>query len=293
MTPCASITSGTDVRAVTLAAVSALALDIVVGAAGAAPPRRLAIYYGYPSLVEGAGGDVARAVRTFAMYDAIVLGDGLELGHDAADAGLRAEYTRLTQLVPALHATARKPVLWGYIDLGRSQQLTLAAIAHRIDAWKQLGVDGIFFDEAGRDFGVTAAHRVAAVRAAHDRGLAVFMNAFDANDLFEGWSAGRTDAAGGLGPRDALLLESFAVREGVRQTAEVNAKRAADALGWRTRTGVRVFATTTAVGPFDAAAFEFAWRQAAALGLDGFGWGEPQFSADTRLPWHERPRETK
>jgi hypothetical protein len=277
--------------ALSVCVTTAFAFDWVPAAAVAAPPQRLAIYYGYPTLVEGAGGDVPRAVRTFAMYDAIVLGDGLELGRDATDAALRAEYTRLTQLVPALHATARQPALWGYIDLGRSQHLTLAAIAHRIDAWKQLGVGGIFFDEAGRDFGVTAAHRRAAVRAAHDRGLAVFMNAFDANDLFEGWSAGRSDDAGGLGPGDALLIESFAVREGVRETAAANAKRAADALAWRTRTGVRVFATTTAAGPFDAAAFEFAWRQAAALGVDGFGWGEPQFSADTRLPWHERPRE--
>jgi hypothetical protein len=67
------------------------------------------------------------------------------------------------------------------------------------------------------------------------------------------------------------------------------AKRAADALAWRQRAGISVFAITTAVGPFDAPSFEFAWRQAAALGLDGIGWGEPHFSADSRLPWRERP----
>ena len=263
-----------------------LAFDLAVGSAAAAP-KRLAIYYGYPSLVEGAAGDVARAIRTFAAYDAIVFGDGLELGRDAADAGLRAEYSRLLQVVPGLHATPRRPTMWGYVDLGRSQNLPDDQIARRLDAWKSLGVDGIFFDEAGRDFGVTPARRSAAVAAAHRRRLSVFMNAFDPNDLFEG--QGTTLRDGDLGAGDALLLESFAVREGVRQPAEATAQRAADALRWRSRTGIKVFATTTAVGPFDAAAFDAAWHQAAALGLDGIGWGEANFSADSRLPWHERP----
>ena len=117
------------------------------------------------------------------------------------------------------------------------------------------------------------------------------MNAFDPDDLFEG--ARRSPDPGALGPRDALLIESFGVREGVRQSLEATAKRAADALAWRARTGVQVFATTTAIGRFDAAGFEFAWRQAAALGLDGIGWGEPHFSADSSLPWRERPAEER
>jgi hypothetical protein len=268
---------------------TAVALDLATGSAAAAPLQRLAIYYGYPSLVEGAAGDVARAVHTFAEYDAIVFGDGLELGRDAADAGLRAEYAALSAMVPRLHASARRPMLWGYVDLGRSQQLTQDAITRRIDAWIRLGVDGIFFDEAGRDFGVTPARRSAAVRAVHERGLAAFMNAFDLNDLFEPAAAGQSNGPGALGRGDALLIESFAVREGILQTAEATARRAADALAWRARTGIKVFATTTAAGAFDPAAFAFAWQRAASLGLDGIGWGEPHFSADSRLPWRERP----
>jgi hypothetical protein len=180
-------------------------------------------------------------------------------------------------------------MLWGYVDLGRSQQLTHEAITRRIDAWKGLGVDGIFFDEAGRDFGVTPARRSTAVRAVHERGLAAFMNAFDPNDLFEPAAARGATDTGALGRGDALLIESFGVREGVRQTADATARRATDALAWRARTGVKVFATTTATGAFDAPAFAFAYAEAAALGLDGIGWGEPHFSADSRLPWRERP----
>jgi hypothetical protein len=293
MATCASTTSGTDVKGLAFTAASVLALDVVLRAAVAVPPRRLAIYYGYPSLVEGAGGDVPRAVRTFAEYDTIVFGDGLELGKASADAGLRAEYQRLTQLIPALHATARKPAIYGYIDLGRSQNLVDAEIVRRIDEWRQLGVDGIFYDEAGRDFGVTPSRRRAAVRATHERKLLAFMNAFDPDDLFDAagapGSSGEGDP-GALGARDALLLESFAVREGVLQSADATSKRAATAFKWRARTGIKVFAvTTTRSNPFDPGAFAHAWQLANMLGVDGFGWGERAFSAaDSKLPFRAR-----
>ena len=41
-------------------------------------PVRLAIYYGYPSLVNGSNGSEEKAARVFSQYDAVVLGDGLE-----------------------------------------------------------------------------------------------------------------------------------------------------------------------------------------------------------------------
>jgi len=275
---CASITSATDGARRTLAA-AVIALDVVLHAAAASPPKRLAIYYGYPSLVEGAAGDLTRATDAFARYDLIVFGDGLELGETSNDPGLRAEHERLRRLVPLMHATARAPRLYGYIDLGRSQQLKDREIVRRIDAWHHLGVDGIFFDEAGNDFGVTTARRSAAIRAAHDCALSVLMNAFNPDDLFD---------APGLGANDALLVESFAVREGVVQPRQVVAERVAAALKWRRQTGVKVYAvTTSARGSFDRAAFDYAQTLAVDLGLDGFGWGEPDYSADTKLPYRQ------
>lgn len=178
-------------------------------------PQRLAIYYGYPILVEGAGGDLERAAAVFARYDVIVFGDGLELADaPGADAGLRAERERIGPLIRMLHATPRRPRLYGYIDLGSSQNLPLSEIARRIDAWKRTGVDGIFFDEAGRDFAVTPDRRRAGVCAVHARGLSAFMNAFNPDDLFEGDAAPGSSACGRLTSSDAILIESFAVRNG-------------------------------------------------------------------------------
>jgi hypothetical protein len=292
----AFIASGTDVKGLVLAgacATAVVALELMLPAK-ALPPRRLAIYYGYPSLVEGAAGDLSRAVRTFADYDVVVFGDGLELGQASPDAGLRMEHQRLMQIVARLHASARTPKLYGYVDLGRSQQLTDGEVARRIEEWSRLGVDGIFFDEAGADFGVTPARRTAAVRATHGHRLSAFMNAFNPDDLFEGRAAGPSRAPGDLGEHDGLLVESFAVRNGVVQSLEATRTRTAAALKWRTRTAINVFAvTTTVAGAFDRSAFAHAWHLAAALGVDGFGWGEPNFSADTKLPWRERPSDEK
>ena len=270
-----------------------LALHSTATMTKAAAPSRLAIYYGYPSLVEGAAGDLGRAVVVFASYDVIVFGDGLELGDaSGADAGLRAEHERMGPLIRALHATSRRPGIYGYIDLGSSQKLDLGEITRRIDAWKRLGADGIFFDEAGRDFAVTPERRRAAVCALHARGLSAFMNAFNPDDLFD-TAAQRSDAGcdASFTARDALLIESFGVRNGELEPAGRIEQRSAAALKWRSRTGIRVFGvTTTDRHSYDRQQFEWAWQQAVSHGLDGFGWGEPGFSAaDSRLPWRERP----
>src|SRR5205807_1850216 len=174
----ASITSASDMTRMMLAA-SLLTCEAVRTAAVPTAPQRLAIYYGYPSLVEDARGDIARVAAIFGDYDVVVFGDGLEGAPDAtADAGLRAERARLDSIVRAIHATPRHPRIYGYIDLGSSQNLALADIERRIDAWQRAGGDGIFFDEAGAEFAVTPARRRAAVRAVHMRRLSAFMNAF-------------------------------------------------------------------------------------------------------------------
>jgi hypothetical protein len=278
-------------------AASLLACEAARTAAAAAPPSvpplRLAIYYGYPSLVEDARGDAARVAAVFGEYDVIVFGDGLEGAPDAAgDAGLRAERERMGPIIRALHATARHPRIYGYIDLGSSQNLPLAEIERRIDAWRQLGADGIFFDEAGSEFAVTPARRRAAVRAVHTRQLSAFMNAFVTDDLFQGDDNADLDPAGRLGQDDAVLIESFGVRNGEPEPAPRIAARAASALRWRDRSGARVLAVTTASRhAFEAGLFAYAWWSAAVWGLDGIGWGEPDFSANSRLPWRARPRE--
>lgn len=261
-----------------------LALAVIVHVAAAATtPKRLAIYYGYPSLVEGAAGSVSHAVSIFGRYDVIVFGGHLDVGTASPD--LEIEEPLVVQIITRLHVRPQQPVIYGYVDLGRAQ-LADAEIVRRVDRWKRLGADGIFFDEAGRDSHVSRQRRTAAVRAVHERGLSALMTAYNPDDLFDTRNSTPTGAPGELGARDALLIESFAVENSVVQPRDAAAKRAAAAIKWRQRTGVKVYAvTTTVAGRFDASAVVYAERLAADLGVDAFGWGEPNFSLDTNLPW--------
>ena len=69
--------------------------------------------------------------------------------------------------------TARRPHVFGYVDLGRTNWLSIPDLIDRIERWGAMGADGIVLDEAGYDFGVTRERQNAAVSAAHARGLRV------------------------------------------------------------------------------------------------------------------------
>jgi hypothetical protein len=256
---------------------------IVHVAAAAVVPKRLAIYYGYPSLVEGADGSVSHAVSVFGRYDVIVFGGRLEVGNPSPD--LEIEAPLVAQIIQRLRLRPQQPVVYGYVELGRSQPSD-AEIVRRVDGWKRLGADGILLDEGGRDARVSRQRRTAAVRAVHERGLSALTNAINPDDLFDTRNSKPAGDPGELGARDALLIEAFAVDNSVVQPRDTAAKRAAAALKWRQRTGIKVYAVTTTVpGRFDASAVVYAERLAADLGVDAFGWGEPNFSLDTNLPW--------
>jgi hypothetical protein len=264
-----------------------------------ASPQRIAIYYGYPSLVNGANQDLSRAVSVFSDYDVIVLGDGLEFDAPRPNTAGPAEHQFTRRLVQALRLTPRRPLVYGYIDLGSTQRLSLEDIRDRIDRWARMGAQGVFFDEAGYDFGVTRERQNAVVAAAHAHGLSACLNAFRPADVF-GTMRTPLNAVGGGNPggappglsaRDAVLLESFAVRNGVPEPAESLAARTRAALEGRARFGTRVFAVATSEGPADHASLaEYGWWTASALAVDGYGWGMPGFSAVTsQLPLMPRP----
>jgi hypothetical protein len=300
MERCVSIRSIGDVGR------GAIVLSVfLVAAAGDARPRsgaspqRIAVYYGYPGLVNGADHDLSRAVSVFSDYDVIVLGDGLEFDVPRPNMAGPAEHQFTRRLIQALRLTPRRPLVYGYIDLGSTQRLSLEDIRDRIDRWARMGAQGIFFDEAGYDFGVTRERQNAAVAAVHAHGLSACLNAFRPADVF-GTMPTPLNAVGGGNPggtppalsaRDAVLLESFAVRNGVPEPAESLAVRARAALEGRARFGTRVFAVATSEGAADHASLaEFGWWTASAFALDGYGWGMPAFSAVTsRLPLMPRP----
>lgn len=255
-------------------------------------PEQLAIYYGYPSLVNGANGDVARAVATFSQYDVLVLGDGLEFddvqpGRRPAGPGLE-EHNKTKELIAALKRASTPVQVFGYVDLGNSQHLVLSELKHRMDLWEKMGASGIFLDEAGFDYGVTRSRQNEILNYIHRLGLQAMVNAFHPEDI-AGDRIVPLNAAGGgnpngehsqMGATDMLLIESFQIREGEYDSSELLKHRILQALESRRRSKTRIFAVTTSkAAVLNQQQFDYAWWNAVLWQLDGFGWGETNFSS--------------
>ena len=275
----------------------------------AATPARLAIYYGYPSLVNGANGDVQKAVSVFSAYDVVVWGDGIEFPDKEArryPAGDPEEHQRAARILATVRERSPGTRFYGYVCLGdialpngETISLTPKQLEERVLLWKQMGVAGIFLDEAGYDFPVVTRKRQnLAVGIIHELGLSAFMNAYFLDDLFslEDKLPGANGVAKNpehlpslLDKRDIFLLESFQVKTGSYEGVSEWQPRLNKALIYRRRYGTRIFATTTTTEQeaFSGEKFNYAWWTALLYGLDGFSWGEPNFAAQSNaLPDH-------
>ncbi len=141
-------------------------------------PEPMAFYYGYPSLVNGSGGNTDNAKSVLSRFSLIVLGDGLwDESHP--------DYKNTKEIVSYL-VSKGKPV-FGYIAIGVSHQnLPMDILKDKIDLWKKLGVSGIFADEFGYDFSVSRERQNEVIQAIRDKNLKLFVNAWNPEDVFEG-----------------------------------------------------------------------------------------------------------
>lgn len=121
-------------------------------------PGNLLIYYGFPSLINNAQGNLSKAASTLGSYSMVVLGDTLELPTNA-------DHSNTQQIIanPAMKNT----LVFGYVDTGVStENLTTNQMTTEINDWKTMGAKGIFLDDFGYDFGTTrAAERLRVLRA--------------------------------------------------------------------------------------------------------------------------------
>lgn len=159
-------------------------------------PFKLLIYYGYPSLMNAIP-TLEGVAQALAEYDLVVLGDGLE--HPA-----HGDHANTLQILQLLRVFQPGTLVAGYIDLGVStQNLTEAQMGQYTREWAAMGVDLIFWDDAGYDFLVTRERQSFAIKTARAYGMNSFMNAFNPNDLFAG------PKATCMTPADWFLLESL------------------------------------------------------------------------------------
>jgi hypothetical protein len=246
------------------------------------PPAPLAIYYGWPSVVNGAGG-VELAVRAFALFSAVVFGGGLE---DPA----HPDHANTREIIARLVGSGVE--VYGYLSLPRLS--SLGGLAAAVGRWAALGVSGIFWDNASYDWGVTRRQQSLALDCTHESGLCAFVNAWFPDHVLGDCDEEGRPAPCPLRAGDIYLAESWLVgaAQGYRDLAQW-ADRADRLLVYRERLAVRLAAATTSYhepGPF-----LMGWWGAVMYQLDLFCFTDPLYSAggpaDARLQVYSPPVE--
>ena len=273
-------------------------------------PRKLLIYYGYPSSSNHPTNGYAldKVAADMVQYDYIVLGGGLEKT-------AHSDHTFTQNLVTGTATNAIR--FWGYIDLGIRKRnadgsftylknYSQSEIETRIQEWKVTGVDGIFFDDVEYGYDVNRGRMNAAIQYAHNQSLSVVVNGNRPDDIFGQQvepTYNPTGAGTTINSRDVYLSESFLISEENYTNPTDWQPKAALVENYRQQLGFRIWSVTTnslanANEPDTQVTpqFQYAWYGAWLYNHEATGWGEYGFSADVPnngiSPFRTRPSPT-
>jgi hypothetical protein len=269
-------------------------------------PGKLLVYYGFPSLVNGAK-DLEAAAGMFAQYEYVIFGGGIEIDKTEGTDRKHDDHENTMTIIQKIATMSSVTKVFGYIPLGtkdktsKDTNYTLDEVARRAGLWSAMKVHGIFLDEFGYDQ-MDGDDRKAkrkrqndAVDHVHELGLAVIANGWIPEDLFN-----TGDGTVSIDARDFYFSESFQITETVPvKAADPPARTVVQPTGqWRDKAkplrryqrqiGFRVLSTTRTAAVSDASGKEvgfdnnqlkYAWYSALLDGHEAFGWGEPHFCA--------------
>ncbi len=280
-------------KTITLVGVVAFSATMKSSAGDSLRPETLLIYYGFPSSINATFA-VPLAAAEFGRYDHIVLGNGIQDG--PGDLTPHPDHQNTIDIIS--HPATTNTRFYGYIDVGVStQNLPIVEINRRIASWQAMGVDGIFLDDFGYDFGVTRERQNEAVNGAHALNLPVIANGFFVDDVFGNavHPNNPNGVATTLDDRDIYLFESHQIIRGCVQSRAAWIDKTEAVRAYRDQIGFSVFSITTNNGDntFDQSKFFYAWFSAVLFNHHATGWGEHLFSAsgvsNSVAPFRNRP----
>jgi hypothetical protein len=225
-----------------LSALASCAAVWTVCAVGSPLPGKLAVYYGFPSSVNGAAGNIDNAAAVFSQYDVVIFGDSLQFPRYTGAPGQKPDYgcdqdshldhDNTVGIISRLNTAGT--AVYGYVSIGGENTAwkcdtngdgtvepaphTMAEIQARVDAWAAMGVKGIFLDEAEYGFGCSRDRQNAVVDYVHNKNLGVFINAWNPDDVFGASVVG-------------IITYTTGSRAGQQSTLQMNPSGAAAKLG--------------------------------------------------------------
>ena len=197
------------------------------------PPKKLAIYYGWPSTVTYS---VNGAADVFKAYDIVVFGSGLQ---DSS----HGDHQNTADIIADTDMANTN--VYGYVDTTEAQ----GTLETKIDDWDTMGVNGIFCDQYGYDFGVTREHQNEVVDYIHTVDLNAFVNSWDPDNAFSSAvvTTYNSDGTGhNLGSSDWFLAESWVVTESAYETKTAWKTRADKLDTYKSTSNIACVTTTDA-----------------------------------------------
>lgn len=243
-------------------------------------PKKLAIYYGYPSLVNGSAGNLNSAVNTFKNYDMVVFGAGLEQS-------THPDHNNTISIINNSNMANTKA--FGYID----STLSINTFKNRVDLWTSMGVKGIFADRFGYDFSVSRAKQNQILNYIHSKNLIAFVDAWNVDDVF-GNSINITynplATPSVINSNDWYLAQSYQIINGVYQNESDWKTKVDKMVNYKQTFGTKIATTTTYdTSPFDQSKMDYAYFSTVLYNFDAYSWGENNYSAsDNLLPFRTR-----
>ncbi|GAB3512979.1 hypothetical protein GCM10027442_25300 [Emticicia fontis] len=264
---------------------------------GQITPKKLLVYYSWPSGLNSASnqGDLDKVANDFKQYDYLVLGADLELAS-------HGDHAKTITILNKMAGSSTK--VFGYIDLGVTnggKNFSISEIQQRVDAWKAMGITGIFFDDFGYDYGVSRQRQNDAVNYVHGQTLKVVANGWNPDEVFGNTVDGTynpTSIATVLNAGDFYLSESYLINTWDYEANIAAWKTKADKLrNYQQSIAFKVLSLTTSNAAnqqnYDQNRFFYAWYGAAIDNHEAIGWGEYLFSCCDPIngvsPFRARP----
>ncbi len=175
-------------------------------------PMDLLIYYGWLNSFNSAENSWNNELvaQDMAKYNYLIFGDGVQNP-------AHGDYSNTQTIIPRVQALNQRAKIFGYVTANQ----TIVNFKTKVDQWETLGVDGIFIDEAGYDYGTTRSGFNDMVDYVHDQDNAsiCFVNAWNLDHIlgtdndpsYPNSTYNTTSGSSNLTEDDWCLLESFPI----------------------------------------------------------------------------------
>lgn len=265
-------------------------------------PMDLLIYYGWLNSFNYATNawNNENVAQDMAKYNYLVFGDGIQ------DSG-HGDYTNTQIIIPRIKVLNQRALIFGYV----TNNQTLVNFKSKVDDWDSLGVDGIFMDESGYDYGKTRAEFNEMVDYVHNKTNAnlCFVNAWNLNHVlgtendpsYPNSTYNTTSGISNLTSDDWCLLESFPINTSIYTTTGGYesksdwATRGSNATNKRYEYGINL----AAVGIINndntngQDLFNFGFVSAMMWNLDVYGTSDTSYASSSAVVEHwDRPKAT-